>query len=769
VTTALEIILSLIPPTLLLISGWLVYERFWPHEPTLGKTLKLLHIVLVGTACFVIPYLVFGVAFGLLHAFVVAHALIALVGLVLARNRIVAGFPRLVRSLGRMIRNGSPLMRFSCLCFIMYSVKSVFTCLMGPIISGDALYLWLSMGKVFFRLDYIPSFDPYHLWKYTAEPASSILFSWGYFFVGSTDLEVFRGIQAVYFLAIPLLAWEAARVWGGSEQSSQVALILTCFIPIMDQMVFTYSFYADPIAVFFAILSVILARVTIQNQSPFMGLLCGLSLSLTLMSKYGLGLLAVVGVAIQMLSLLGYSSRTRILQLAITGVVVALMVVLGNMLWSFLLNPIALVVLVPIALVFLWIRFNDTVEVAYHIRLELKIVGALAVGVGTSMIWGLRALLQGGGLFGVSFLRILPLSPDYVAVAELLNQIFPLSTADERFSILIPVGFVFHPLTNGIFSIVAFVLLVRAFRDRTALPALWNLLFWYLGYVIILGYMPSGRHMLACGVILASAVGVASSTYSNQSSRLFRVGTWTLVYMFAATSFLQMATVGLVIGDLGLTGNWLVSAATVSPGVPFGLSSSPDLVLRMGILAVLAAVCTLILPVIWRYISRARFKGAQTSLILSLVISSAVLLPVVVHAMDVSAGDLFSYDYRGSWNQGDILLADYLGGVVSPDDIILAYGDVMLSYAGFRVVDLYHAGLYMMPSLLESTNVSEISQVLLSLGVRIMVLPDNESYLYAGYSRFISCVPFPEIIAESESAMLITHEYGWRVYQLLPV
>jgi hypothetical protein len=121
---------------------------------------------------------------------------------------------------------------------------------------------------------------------------------------------------------------------------------------------------------------------------------------------------------------------------------------------------------------------------------------------------------------------------------------------------------------------------------------------------------------------------------------------------------------------------------------------------------------------------------------------------------------------KGSWNRGDFILAETLRGVVSEEDIILTFGDVVLSYKEFRVVDLYHGGLYYLPDLLDTTNVTEIHRMVWNAGIRYLVLPMNTSYLFPGYSRFVSHVPFPEDLANSDHSVFLFELARWRVYEV---
>lgn len=762
-----EIALSFLPPSLLLLSGWSLKRIFFPDiEKT---TTSFLVSLLLGSVAFIVPFLLLGVTVGFLQLFVYVHAIIVLLLLIYLRKQVVSELRFIRERVTNLRYHQTFLGGFAFFGYLVYSLKTAFSCLLGPIISGDALYFWLSMGKVFFNLDSIPVFDPYHFWDYSAEPLTSSLYSWGYFFVGSTVLEVFRGISFIFFLALPIISYEATRTWGGSRKAAQIALIVCCFLPVMDYMITLYSFYADAIAIVFAILSTILIRKSIQNASVSYSILAGLSVAMALLSKYHLGLLAGAIVIIEILSLINDSKWRKSIIATLTGSLVLLIVVAGNVMWSYLSSFVALVILGIFACIIAWIRSSDLTKSSFDWKLKLGIFSSFVLGVMSSLIWGIRTLLQGASMFGVPFIRLSPISPEHSTISQILGEVFQTAVTADRFTPLTIIGFVFHPLMNGFFSLVIVAVLLVASWKKMNVSLLWVLLFWYVGYLTIMGYFPSGRQLLPCAILLGPVLGISLTQLVNDEKSLWSYANLSLiVVIYAITSLFQMVTSNLAWMDLGFPSFPIVSSIGVPYTTSFGLETTPDLVLRTAVVSI-AILSFLIVSL---FIShkprfRRRLDNAKVISILSLMITSTMIIPLGVHAISVTSGNVMTYDIDGSWNQGDYILADYLQGIVNEDDIILAFGDIVLSYLGYRILDMYHNGLFSIPDITISQNLTEIHNSLWSFGIRFLVLPANNSYLASSYSRLVDYVPFPEIITQSNASILITEMSRWQVYSLI--
>ncbi len=761
-----EIVISLLPPALLLISGWWLKNKFF-HEIE-GDGLSFLVSLLLGTAAFSVPYILVGVTTSLLSLFVGAHAIAVLLLLLTSWKRAIDSLKHFGVLLTAVRPRRGFLAVFSSLSFFFYSCKAIFTCLLGPIVSGDALYFWISMGKVFFNLNNIPVFDPYHLWNYSAEPLSSSLYSWGFFFAGTADLEVFRGISVLFFLALPVLSYEITKTWSGSDRAAQITMVISCFMPILDYMVTIYSFYADAMAVLFACLASLVMRKAIWDRSSKHAFLAGLSVAMSILSKYHIGLLAAFVIVIQLLYFLDRPKGGYAVRGALTLAFALVMIAAGNVMWSFGSSVMALIVLGILAAATAWARSGDSDETPRDWRSLTSILVSLIVGASASLVWGVRTLLQGAAMFGIPFLRLFPVSPEASEVADVISQFTQTVTTAERFTSLSLIGFVFHPLMNGFFSLAILAILVSAARRTRVKSLLWVLLIWYIGYLSVMGYYPSGRHLLPTAVFLGPLLSISLDELAADGRSLWSsLNPILVVVLFATTSLFQMVTSSLAWMDLGFPSIGFVSMVGIPYTTSFGLLTTPELVQRTAVVALVVALLLVSsLFVGRRYDFGKRATNPQVFLFFALILSSTLVIPTAMHAFSVTSGNMLNYDYSGSWNKGDILLADAMADLVDEDEVILAYGDIMLAYRGFRVLDLYHSGLYAVPSLASSENLTLIYLTLWSLGVRFVVLPSNDSYLASSYWVFVSHVSFPELLVSANATVFLMEMSRWRIYQL---
>ena len=545
------IVFSLLPPVLLLASGWSLKTLILPNEE--GYALNYLVSILLGSLVFVIPYLILGSTIGMLQNFVFVHAVFVICLLLYLRKELIAALNGLHHRVKQSRFPRTFLGLFASLSLFFYSMRVSITCLLGPIVSGDALYFWLSMGKVFFKLDRIPYFDPYHFWRYSAEPLTPALYSWGYFFTNSTEHEVFRGISLVFFIALPLLSYELVRTWNGNIIARQFALVIACSAPIFDYMITIYSFYADTAAVVFVGLAILSIRKSITTGKASYGLLSGLSLALAILSKYPFGLIGGVIVAIELLWFLNKSNGAKITTALLTTILVLSTIIAGNQVWSFASNMTSLVVLGILSCFIIWTRSIDEIETPFNWRTKVGILGSFLAGVSVSLVWGIRTLLQGAALFGIPFIRLVPVSSEDSSVASILNEFFGVASTSDKFTPLTLIEFVFNPLMNGFFSIVVLLVVFFAVRKKIGLSLIWILLFWYIGYLSIMGYYSSGRHLLMCAMFLGPFLGVAlTGLKSDKTSLWSRLNLSLVAVLFSLSSLFQFVTSSLAWADLGL-------------------------------------------------------------------------------------------------------------------------------------------------------------------------------------------------------------------------
>ena len=655
---------------------------------------------------------------------------------------------------------------FSWIAYIFYLFKTGFICFFGPIVSGDALYFWISMAKVFVNTNAIPIQDPYHLWTYSGEPLSSGLFAWGYFILGSTELEVFRGISFLFFIFIPLIVRLLAIEAGFSGQAPNISMAIIIFMPITDYMLYIYSFYPDSFAVVFIFITIILFRRAFRTGKRKIAFIGGLAWSLTILSKYPMGLLLAIYLLLEIIGMMGTTKNRRILAILLSIGTLGTMLYAANVIWSYL-NFFSLCLVTAISIAILVLRFGIPCEKHYNITPKLLL--AFLLGTGLALVWGIRDLLIGASLFGVDFLRLSQPSPEATETSTLLSQIYPPESITLRYNPITPIGFLIHPLVDGTFFVLSIVILIYLARHKRGNILFSMILFWYLGYITVLGYFLSGRHILPTAFILAPLLGIGIIEYSNSllPKRRARVAKAMLVILFVLTSIIQMITVNMYLQIIGVNDNFELLLIPYTTN--FSLFRVPDIVIRVVGLSIVFAIVFVIgisrrgCPLVYRLASMNRTKMICTSIIVSLVLP----IPIVMSAYYTTKGNLFQYDYIGSWNRGDFELGRHLKDMVHSDEIILSYGDVVLSYMEFRIVDLYHLGLSYIAEVINETNITKIRNILLMKNIHYLVLPTNDSYLYESYARFVSFLSFTEDLTQIENVSLVMVFARWRVYCLI--
>jgi hypothetical protein len=753
-------------------SGWSIKSWLFRDSEDLALSTQYVICLILGTSAYFLSFIIVGNSGGSLGTFVQIYSVFiiffSIATVYFKRNDVYPTLVRIREIFFLKLNSSSLLTKLMIVVMTFYSIKVIIACLLGPIISGDALYFWISMAKVFSNLDTIPYEDPYHLWNFSAEPLTPSLYSWGLFIAGDSTIEAFRGIPILFFLAIPLLAHSIAKEFGLSSQVAQTSVIIIAFLPIMDYIIYVYSFYADSLAVVFVLSAIIIFTLGLRRGSSILGLIAGLAWSMAIMSKYVFGILAAAVIFVEIVAISDRFRRRKLFSTSILAILLISFVWLGDTMWTFLsLTNIA--VLSPIAILCLvaWSRTEKYNSITF--KKSGYALGFAALGAGTSFIWGIRNLINGSALFGINFLRLYPQPEEYLDVAEALSQVFPTASSAGSFTPITLVGFVFNPMLHGFFAVISLGIIALLFRRTNTQFHIWLLLFWYFGYITVMGYFPSGRHLLISsiilGVVIASGLNSLTQTNGGLEGNVEHI---LLLSLFCITGLLQFMTVSLLSGLIPVS----LGVIQYIPFIPytayFGLHSTPELVYKLGLGAIVIGIITFLVLIPWKKMvpQSRQIQHQKTVVFVFIILSTGIIAPMMVNAISVTSGDLLQYDMKASWNQGDYLLAENLSHIVDEDDIILAFGDIVLSYMEFRIVDLYHGGLYYLSELVRSTNTTYIHEILWNKGIRFIILPSITSYLFSTYTRLIDNVPFPEAIVESSSVSFIMEMARWRVYEL---
>lgn len=774
---ALELALGSLFPLEIVILGLSLQFYLKPRVTNLIE--RYLVALLFGTSLVVIPAMFLGMLPGVLRFYFLSLTICVLLFAVLT---LAMALPNVLDSCQvayRKVRR-NPWIAVVGVTLVIFCSKFLFVLSFRPIYDGDALYYWISMGKVFWRDDAIPIYDSYHFWIFTDAPAISLLYAWTFSICNSVQVNAFRLLPLPFLLAYPLVVFCLGKDISGSSLVGCVALIIGCLIPAVDLLGFFYAFYPDVFSSIFAMFAVHCALQKPDRQKDQRAILCGLSINLAILFKYPIGLTAIFLVLLVVLSRTDVRGIPRLLPLFLIG--------LGLGLVGLLYIPIAVQLSdwsIPFTLVVIAVTILVVFHKADHRPMSLRhttffLTQAIAF-LWPAFVWGLRSLLVGGSLFGIAFIRILPLSPARIEATSIWYSIYDGSPYADRFSPLSPLGFLIHPWMNLYFMVPSLVFLVLGFRIREHRTALLILFASYFAYLTGYGHLLSGRHLLMASYALVVILAMGTVRLQQYSSTKILVP---VLVMYGFTSFLQYATISIPASSLPAS-----PLTAIIQWAVVGYAGTYDLVATVLVYSVQILVISLltILPIALALLA-ARLEGIRIKLArfqhfltgngerrttavlvpLFLALMLVGFVPYALYANRLTGGNLWELERISSWEASSFDAAEALAARANANEAILTYGDVVLSYLGWRVLDIYHNGLEALLPIYYSTNPAMTTNYLKSLGISFVLLPGPRHSLFAEYQKLANATNILSHCTSNSTATLIG-EYSavWFLYQLL--
>mgnify|MGYP001045003857 FL=1 len=152
------------------LSGYIILFIFRKLSTQMSLGLKIIASYILGSFIFGLLPIIASIALGLSFSLVIRAIVILFIILTFyflfwslkARRKI--SFKFILKT------HFDPLSICLISSYLFYTIKTVSVLFLSPILSGDALYLWIPVGKVIYVTDRIPFFDIYHFSRFTEGP-----------------------------------------------------------------------------------------------------------------------------------------------------------------------------------------------------------------------------------------------------------------------------------------------------------------------------------------------------------------------------------------------------------------------------------------------------------------------------------------------------------------------------------------------------------------------------------------------------------------------
>jgi hypothetical protein len=630
-----------------------------------------------------------------------------------------------------------------------------------PIHDGDALYDYLSMGKVLSVQNGFPLFDFYHFWKYTNQPGVSILNSWSFTLGGSINSELFRVIPVLAFALLPLLVFLICKEVFEGETIAYVAMIMSLFIPAVDSMLYFYGFYPDMFALIFSGLAFLFIRRVSTGQRKT-GVYAGLCIGLTLLFKYTIGLFTV---AFSLVLLSQKIYPNKVIKYLLVTIFAVFFIIGGQSQYGILSNPWTIFT-IGICLFFLLLSLRAFSDIKKSLSFPNLLVIAFFASI--CLIWGVRSLVIGSSMFDLPFLRLTP-----IPVTTLMTFSYSSASTFGPLSFLTPV---LHPWFNLFFFPISLITIIYLSIKNSAKELTFMFFFYLLFYLTLLGNFLSGRHLLLEILFLVPMLAYVFVKVGQKTGKSL---TYFLLLFFCATAMLQWVTLYFGIDLSGFGGVLNHFGLLTYSGSYTNDFSINFLIQNIGIYLFL--IIAAVFAVLWKKSSvkllLSRIKKPKMSnkplRVIKLAIIFFTLCAVAVAQFgpylinSTIGGSIFTFDYRGSYNRQDMDVAQSVKQIVPSNSVVVTYGDVLLSYNLVRVMDLYRGSLNYFSAM---QNGSLNINILIQNNFTYCLFPGSRHYLYSNFCNLVSSSRILTDLNESKCLVPIMN-YGdniWILYKLVP-
>lgn len=648
----------------------------------------------------------------------------------------------------------------TAIVYLGYLVRVGIEIATKPIQDADAMSLYIPAGKAFTTLSGIPVQDPFHFWNTWFEPGISMLYSWAFTLSGSTQSEAFRVVPLLPFVLLPIAVFVFVLETFKSRVAASIALILVVFMPATDFMLRFYLYYPDIFAVLLMLIALAFYQ-RIPSGKLWAESVVGMSLGLTLLFKYDIGLFATAVIVLMTVSRM-FAKLTVTRAIRISGVVVlsAVFVFGGNALWNLLAGGyMVYVTLLVIIGALVVTTHRGSLDLGERTRVRSLLI--ILFFMMPSIVWGIRSLLVGNSVFGVYFLRL----PSALSGGSASVQAHISGSPFSIPAILTPF---LHPWYNALVFPIGVIAVLYTLRRQHSSGIVSLFLLYFLYYLTIIGFPPSGRHLLFDGILVVAMVAFLLAEYEplrvsflQYAVLIFCCATsilaWPTLYFYAISSpyYSLLHNIGLVVYRGAYYAN-----GSLSIFLQHGLPLYAELGCVIG-------ACYLLGPYVQKNANRnLRRLGTVAFISILLVGSFLQFVPYLELASASTNGNILNFSSTGSYYQPDLDVAISVSKIVPGNSTIITWNNPALDFTYPRVLDLARSGTYVLTPI-QGMDEANISMFLIENGFDYLLLPSGAGNVGTSFHYYLMKTPLLLRILTDRWVIAVDNGVnGWTLFRV---
>lgn len=481
-----EIILNFLPPFIIIFVGYSICLFILKNFSEKNIFEKWILTLIIGTSIFMFSVIVLLPINRYLQIFYRSLTILlvtfGVLSIFLKKSHVIKDLSNVIHHL-KISFTGSSLQVFATLLYIFFIIKVVFALSIKPINDPDSLMLYLPIGREFVEHDGFGRFE-------RVNAGVSLLYAWSWILLGSFSAEPFRLLPSIYIISYPILIYLIAKDFF-SARVALLTIILSCFSPIIDSSLHSWSFHPDVLAVVLGVCGIFffLKQDILENN-----MITGLGIASSLLLKNSVG----IAIVISMVFIYLLKNKIYIRMIVISSLLISI-IILGWFKFAFSLQLI--ISLVVIVLLINFLLTNYKIE---EINLDKMRLFQTFFFFTPLLIWELWRMLKGAFFLGIPFLS----NPFYDRPS--FSIWFSMSREDMFLSNPLVQNIFFlmyHPiadLSSNLFKIIG---VIACFFNRRGRKIALLFFLHYLLFFSIEASSPQGRHLLLTTVYLIPIIG----------------------------------------------------------------------------------------------------------------------------------------------------------------------------------------------------------------------------------------------------------------------
>ena len=602
--------------------------------------------------------------------------------------------------------------------YLFYTIKTVSVLFLSPILSGDALYLWIPVGKVIYVTDRIPFFDIYHLYRFTEGPILPSYYAIYFVFKNDIYAEGFWTLPLIFMLAFPFIIYELTNRYA-SRDAAKIATILFTALPGNDFLMYFYAYYPDLFSLFFGLSGMIFTGEAFfdkDNTRKINVVIGSLSFALAFLTRPYIGLIILSITLISAIILLDYLTLPIRSAIAILFVIFAAYVSYN---YNLSINPYYVLILSGLS-----IMSVVTIKKKLNMKISSNLLMTIILSALFSAPWIIRNVFMAGKL-----------SPIPLTSADGSEKVFDFNIYQAQ-QLLNPL---ISPWVNSYMIGLWLYILIGLGLIRYPPSNNWGeeylrtaLFFSYIISSIIMYNIQTGRHGYFFGIFLCIALATFLQKKTPQENLIFL----TTFYLF---SYLNYPTLYFLEQTDKLLHN-LFSLITIPYRGNYPFTFFIPTYFSIILIISFAIFCMLVYRL---FVTSSRMFKRKLFLIklLAVFILAIALNPTIflTYAHNSINGNLMNFRDYADWYKGDRIIANELMEIINPNQRVITYADVMLSYYLVKKIDLYQS----FSILKEYCPINEDLSGCLKqkLNVTYALIPTQRHYAYSYFLSFMEKHP----------------------------